>query len=154
LILSILLTKSFYEDYSNKMTFQAKSISKLIQKKGHRLTHTRLSILEHLEGNTSHPTAETIYQSLKPTNPSMSFATVYSTLDLLTDLGVITRLNIQKRGTNYDPNTTPHFHFYCRHCASIYDIPMERKVLNELPSDGHTIEEFQGNLVGLCKHCS
>ncbi|MBI5598388.1 MAG: transcriptional repressor, partial [Deltaproteobacteria bacterium] len=49
------------------------------REKGLKLTPQRLAILEYLEGNTSHPTAEDIYRAIKRKHPTVSFATVYNT---------------------------------------------------------------------------
>ena len=81
---------------------------------GLKLTPQRLAILEYLEGNKNHPSAEDIYKALKPRFPSMSFATVYNTLEILVKKGVIKELNIESSRKRFDPFTHPHHHFFCK----------------------------------------
>src|SRR3970040_1018742 len=67
-------------------------MKELIQKykdKGFKLTPQRLAILKFMEGNTSHPAAEDIYRHIKKEYPTVSFATVYNTLEALRDKGEI-----------------------------------------------------------------
>ena len=62
--------------------------------KGLRLTPQRIAILKYLDGNTSHPTADNIYRDLKQTNPTLSFATVYNTMQTLREHGEVMEITI------------------------------------------------------------
>jgi len=89
---------------------------------GFKLTPQRLAILKSLEGDTTHPSADEIYGRVKEAYPTMSFATVYNTLDALRQRGHVAELFIDPRRRRYDPNTKPHHHFMCVVCGKIMDI--------------------------------
>jgi Fur family peroxide stress response transcriptional regulator len=117
-------------------------------------TPQRLAILEYLEGNTSHPSAEDIYRVVSKKHQSMSFATVYNTLNTLTQAGSLRELTIDPERKRYDPDTSRHHHCICVLCGAIVDIPGEIGV--ELPKE--MAEQFTvlGNHVefyGYCPAC-
>lgn len=101
-------------------------LGKLKQKgavKGFKRTPQRLSILEHLDGNTSHPSAEDIYRIVGKKNPTLSFATVYNTLNTLVEAGALRELTIDPSRKRYDPDTSSHHHLICLDCRKVVDIP-------------------------------
>jgi Fur family transcriptional regulator, peroxide stress response regulator len=101
-------------------------LKKLQQKgaiKGFKRTPQRLAIMEHLEGNKSHPSAEDIYRVVAKKNPSMSFATVYNTLNTLVQAGAVRELTIDPDRKRYDPDTSGHHHLICLDCRKVVDIP-------------------------------
>ena len=89
---------------------------------GLRATPQRLAILRLLEGNTAHPSAEELYNSIKPDFPSLSLTTVYNTLESLTDAGVIQEISIDSERRRFDPNPKPHNHFFCNKCRKVFDL--------------------------------
>ncbi|NPA39220.1 MAG: transcriptional repressor [Thermodesulfobacteria bacterium] len=123
------------------------------KKLGLKLTPQRLAILEFLEGNTSHPSAEDIYRALKKNFPSISFATVYNTLELLVRKGFIKELNIESSRKRFDPLTHPHHHFFCKRCRKIVDV--NQKIDIPIPEElkDYDVEEFQVVFYGLCPDC-
>ena len=100
---------------------------------GFKRTPQRLSILEHLDGNTSHPSADDIYRAVAKKNPSMSFATVYNTLNTLVQTGAVRELTIDPDRKRYDPDTSVHHHLICLDCRKVVDIPGDIPV--EVPRD-------------------
>ena len=84
------------------------------REKGFRLTPQRMAILDFLEGNTKHPTAHDIFREVKKTNPTVSFATVYNTVQSLGEIGELKELTIDPVRKHYDPDTRPHHHAICR----------------------------------------
>src|SRR3972149_9282920 len=86
------------------------------RKEGFKLTPQRLAILKFLEGNTSHPSAMDIYSEVKDAYPTLSFATVYNTLQALRNKGEILEITINPQKTHYDPNSKPHHHIICIKC--------------------------------------
>jgi Fur family peroxide stress response transcriptional regulator len=89
---------------------------------GLKLTPQRLAILDYLEGNKEHPSAEDIYRAVSKRFPTMSFATVYNTLEALRKKGNVLELTIDAGKKRFDPNTTPHHHLICIKCKRIVDI--------------------------------
>ena len=68
---------------------------------GFKLTPQRLAILDYLDGNTNHPSAEEIFGAVKTKFPTMSFATVYNTLEALRDRGKVLELTIDPSRKRY-----------------------------------------------------
>ncbi|MBI5682413.1 MAG: transcriptional repressor [Deltaproteobacteria bacterium] len=134
-------------------------MKELIQKyrgKGLKLTPQRLAILKFLEGNTNHPTAEDIFRQIKKTYPTVSFATVYNTLEILKKKGEILEITIDWDRRHYDPNTTMHHHIICVKCKTIGDVFEDYSEALLLPK--YIVDEFKpvGNHIGfygVCKKC-
>jgi Fur family peroxide stress response transcriptional regulator len=121
---------------------------------GLKITPQRIAILEILKDNTSHPSAEDIYNRLKPNFPSLSLATVYNTLESLTRAGAIQEVIIDSKKRHYDPDTSIHSHFLCRRCSSIFDLEIKIK-LPETPFevDDFLLESISTHLYGTCPQC-
>jgi Fur family peroxide stress response transcriptional regulator len=121
---------------------------------GLKATPQRLAILEFLDGNTSHPTAEAVYQALKPCYPSLSLATVYNTLEALQKAGKVVELTINPSRRHFDPDTGFHHHFFCRSCQGITDLEGDPAFLPraEIPA-GFKLEEVIIHYYGLCPGC-
>lgn len=120
---------------------------------GLKLTPQRLAILEYLEQTREHPSAEEIYNALKDRFPSMSFATIYNTLEVLTKKGLVKELPLDSSKKRFDPFTHPHHHFVCKGCGKIVDVEKHFEIA--IPEDikDKEIEEFQVVFIGLCKDC-
>ncbi len=124
--------------------------------KGLKLTPQRLAILEYLDGNTSHPTAEDIYRAVKKKYPTISFATVYNTLQALLRIGEIMELTIDPERRHFDPNTTPHHHVICTECGRIGDVFVDYSDKLRLPeniTEEFTITSIHIDFYGVCRHC-
>jgi Fur family peroxide stress response transcriptional regulator len=97
-----------------------------LKRAGLKLTPQRIAIVRLFAGDASHPTAQDLYERLRPSFPSMSFATVYNTLDTLARTGLAGTVRLPgKRGdaARFDPNTAPHHHAVCDSCGEVLDIP-------------------------------
>ncbi len=124
------------------------------RKIGLKLTPQRLAILEYLEGNTKHPSAEEIYKEVSARFPTMSFATVYNTLEALRKRGSVLELTIDPGKKRFDPNTEPHHHLICTKCRRIEDV--HRRYDLSVPSASRNGFEITGNHIefyGICPAC-
>lgn len=130
--------------------------TKYDQKKGagtrFKRTPQRLAILDYLEGNTSHPSAEDIYRAVSKTYQSMSFATVYNTLNTLAKAGALRELTIDPERKRYDPNTSRHHHLICALCGKIVDIP--EGIAVDLPADLKRDFILLGSHIEFYGHCA
>jgi len=124
-----------------------------LKRKGVVITIQRLAVLEFLESNTHHPTVEEIYRNLKKKYPTLSQATIYTSLQVLRKAGEIQELSILKEKTCFDPNPKPHHHFYCQECKKIFDIEISCPVAEKGWIDGHKVKEVQAYFYGICGHC-
>lgn len=120
-----------------------------------RFTPQRLAIIKYLEGNTSHPSVEDIYSEIKRDFPSLSMATVYNTLQVLCNLGIVQEINIEAGKMHFDPNPEPHCHFYCLTCKKVYDFEADIQQW-EVPCfmDNFWVEKYYVNFVGTCNNCA
>lgn len=123
---------------------------------GKRYSRQRELIFQRLMDTDEHPTAEMIYNWLKPDNPTLSLGTVYRNLNLLADEGVITRMPFPVE--RYDANTEPHPHFRCRACGGVYDLEgIEYDGgLDEAAAlcSGHLVDRHDLVFSGTCVHCT
>ena len=122
--------------------------------KGKRYSRQRELIYEAMMGTTEHPTAEMIYQWLKPENPNLSLGTVYRNLNLMADEGRITRMAFPVE--RYDANTKSHPHFQCDRCGGVYDMDLPyRADLDEeaLAHSEHQVTRHDLLFHGICAQC-
>ncbi len=120
---------------------------------GIKLTPQRLAILEFLEGNKDHPSAEDIYKALKDRFPSMSFATVYNTLEVLISKGLVKEIGIDSSKRRFDPDVSPHHHFICKKCGKIIDVKCEYDIYLPKELNECEVEDYQLVFYGYCKDC-
>lgn len=97
--------------------------------RGFKATHQRLEILRVLTANPVHPDAETIYRIVRKRMPSISLDTVYRTLRMLAENGLIARVGVFQERARFDDNIHPHPHLVCTRCGQIADWPCESTAL-------------------------
>lgn len=116
-------------------------------------SYQRLKIYEYLVNSRCHPTVEMIYNKLIKEIPTLSKTTIYNTLNLFQERGIILGLTIEENEVRYESSLSPHAHFKCKCCACIYDIPLNHPHLKEEYVDGHKIIERHLYLRGTCRNC-
>ncbi len=122
--------------------------------KGFKRTSQRLAILDYLEGNTLHPSAEDVYRAVTKKYCSLSFATVYNTLNTLAQSGAVRELTLDPERKRYDPNTEPHHHLICVTCKKVIDVfedvtvGMPKRIEKEFSIFGNHVEFY-----GRCSFC-
>src|SRR5882757_5421290 len=85
---------------------QAQQVERMlagVRAAGLKLTPQRMAIVRELAGDESHPTAQEIFERLRPSLPTMSFATVYNTLDALRSAGLCAALALSPGSGRFDP---------------------------------------------------
>src|SRR5262245_55173095 len=90
---------------------------------GLKLTPQRMAIVRELCADPTHPTAQELYERLRPALPTMSFATVYNTLDALASAGLCAALSLAPGPARFDPNMGDHHHAVCDRCGQVRDVP-------------------------------
>jgi Fur family peroxide stress response transcriptional regulator len=122
---------------------------------GLTLTPQRIAILDFLEGNLSHPSAEDVYRAVRRKFPTMSFATVYNTLETLKGRGMVQELTGDPGKKRFDPNPRPHHHLICTRCRRIEDVHVEfRLPVAERDRAGFTITGNHIEFYGTCPACT
>ena len=103
-----------------------------------RVTPQRLAIAEAVLNSTDHPTVQQIYERVRNNFPSMTLATIYSTLGVLERSGLIQELPFE-RMSRYEPNMEPHVNLVCISCENVMDadsgqeavVRLKNRILNE-----------------------
>lgn len=120
------------------------------------VTPQRLAVLSNLESRRDHPTAEQIYSEVRQEMPAISFNTVYKTLEVLCQKGLIIKVNPLHEVARYDIETQHHAHLICRNCHFIVDLPDEAIPPPSLPEEarnGFRVERQSLIFWGLCPQC-
>ena len=128
----------------------------LFRKNGYKVTTQRLAIYNFLISREDHPSAYQIYQTLKNDYPTISLGTVYKTLDLLEELGLVQKLGFTEDRVRYDPDMELHINMVCSKCGTIYDYKAEnvKQMWNIIISDiGVTPKGQRIDLYFECKNC-
>jgi len=123
---------------------------------GVRVTHQRLEIYREVLGSRAHPDAETVFRGVRRRLPTVSLDTVYRTLWLLTDLGLITTLGLPRERFRFDGNMRPHHHFACTRCGLTGDFhseELDRLAVAEAVSEFGMADRTQVEVRGLCRKC-
>jgi Fur family peroxide stress response transcriptional regulator len=92
------------------------------RREGVKATHQRVEILRELAGTREHPDAETIYVGVRRRIPTISLDTVYRTLRMLEEKGVIARVGSITDRARFDANNEQHHHFVCTECGLVRDL--------------------------------
>ncbi|NLW06476.1 MAG: transcriptional repressor [Clostridia bacterium] len=128
-----------------------------LQKSDYRLTPQRKAVIKALmELDDEHPNAETIFNRARRYCPTIGIATVYRTLDVLIETGVIKKLPFPSRRGHYEIQKSPHIHFICQKCSQTYELDDEEKsftVYQELEKKGYKVRNVSINVFGLCPDC-
>ena len=121
-----------------------------------RHSDTRDRILEYLRSTKAHPSAETIYNALKPTMPTLSLKTVYTNLNFFEEHGQAIRVANVNGVERYDANCEDHVHFVCDECGAVIDImDADIKKAKKACQVGQAkIKSIQIVLHGTCESCS
>lgn len=126
---------------------------------GLKLTPQRIAIVRELADDGSHPTAQELFERLQRDMPTMSFATVYNTLDALAGAGLCVARSLSPGATRFDPNGVPHHHAVCDRCGRVADVPVEparTRPKSPPPAvpDGfevHAVEQIYRGVCGSCR---
>ncbi len=131
-------------------------ITSLLREKGFKVTPQRLAIYNMLSSTKSHPNAEMIFNELQPMYPTMSLATVYKTMEILKEIGLVQMLNASEDSFRYDADTSNHPHVRCMECGRIDDvdnIDSEEFVNQVAQGTKYQLTGQQFYFYGICPEC-
>jgi Fe2+ or Zn2+ uptake regulation protein len=128
-----------------------------LRQRGYRLTPQREMILDVICEDDGHMTAEEIYQRVRARNPAVNLATVYRTLDLLHELGMVTSANLGGAAEFELAHDESHHHLVCQACG--HTLSFDHQVLAPLQSELQRRYGFQADIehliiFGLCAGCA
>lgn len=93
-----------------------------LRARGQRVTSQRLVINRMLRSRDQHVTAEEVLGAVTQTLPGTSLPTVYATLELFEQLGIVRRVNAGGGAVLFDSRTVEHHHLICRSCGAVQDV--------------------------------
>ena len=138
------------------MTTQ-EELSVRLKSLGIRVTPQRLAITEVVLNSGDHPSAKEIFERVKAFFPYVTLATVYSTLYVLAQQGVVSALAFQ-RLCRYDPNLSPHANLVCLVCGTVVDADAGHNLVDELKSmidqTGFEVSSQRVDFYGRCSACA
>lgn len=117
------------------------------------LSHQRLKVLEYLTLNQCHPTVDQIFTDLQKEIPTLSKTTVYNTLRILTDTGLVRVITIEDNETRYDIEIENHGHFKCESCGVIYNFSIDIDSLKSKDLNNFKINDKNVYFKGVCPRC-
>lgn len=121
-----------------------------------RYSKKREAILETIRSTDTHPSADWVYQTLRPVYPDLSLGTVYRNLSKFKKEGLIVSVGTVNGQERFDATVTPHTHFICQSCGAVLDFP-ELKLGKELDQAarqyGMEIDHHELIFYGTCSHC-
>ncbi|HFQ79833.1 MAG TPA: transcriptional repressor [Desulfobacterales bacterium] len=121
-----------------------------------RMTRQRKVILERLRSVTSHPTADEMYEMVRQDLPKISLGTVYRNLELMSEEGVVLKIDVGGSKKRFDGNTSTHYHLRCLNCGRVDDLHMEpvKGVEAEAAAlSGYQVMTHSLEVRGLCPAC-
>lgn len=124
---------------------------------GVKLTHQRLEIFREVAASLEHPDAEAILRVVKPRMPTVSLDTVYRTLWLLTDLGLVNTLGPRRQSVRFDANLSDHHHYVCERCGLVRDFQSAELDEIQVPAAAKAfgaVLRAQVELRGVCDACA
>ncbi len=130
--------------------------------KGYKLTEQRQAVLDVIiKSKGSHLSSEEIFKLIKQTHPEVGLATIYRTLPLLEEMGLISKIYLDDDCMRYeycDPGKAPHHHLICLQCGSLSEEQAD-DLLGDLYKETYSKSSFRVTnhsvkLYGYCKNCS
>lgn len=143
-------------EHNERRTLRLDQLSTAVREAGVKLTHQRLEIFRELARTGDHPAAETIFRAVRRRMPTVSLDTVYRTLWMLRDLGLVTTLGPSRDGVRFDVNLDRHHHYVCVRCGLVRDFTSEDLNALRIPDSVNelgSILDAQVEIRGLCASC-
>jgi Fe2+ or Zn2+ uptake regulation protein len=131
-------------------------LTTIFRERGLKITPQRQAIFRALHGSAVHPTAEAVYDTVRPEMPNISLRTVYQTLHDLADMGEIYAIDLGTGSIRFDPNTGRHHHLVCEGCGRVHDVEVDLPGVAVPDADefGFTVSATEVIFRGRCRDCA
>jgi len=132
------------------------SIIENLRKKGYKATTQRIAICRFVLQSRDHPSAQRIYDEVKKVHPTVSLATVYKTLQILKEHGLVQELDLPESQARFDSYAEPHINLVCLQCGNIQDFDdnAAREIVERLAAKAEFTRTGQRlDIYGICKTC-
>ena len=134
-----------------------RELTELLRRRGQRVTPQRLVLHRVLRERDTHVTAEEALHAVGDRLPNVSLPTIYATLELFEDLGLVRRVAMEGGPSLFDSRTEEHNHVACRRCGRVEDIEGgvdDARVRRAARAAGYEPERTDVVVVGLCSDCA
>ena len=140
------------------MITSGKTLAQAVRSRGWKLTRQRELILEILENSRGHLDAEMVFSKAKEQDRRIGFATVYRTLALLKQLGLVEEHSLGEDHGHFEAadKAKPHFHFTCIKCGKIveFESPQVLRLAKSMCEEkGFRVVEVHLHFSGYCRQC-
>ncbi len=139
------------------MINQEATLRESIRSSGLRMTRQRQLVLDVIAESQEHLDAEAIHALVKARGQRVGIATVYRTLALLKDIGLVQEHRLGEEHGHFEPaQETPHYHFNCLKCRRVieFESPAVAEVVQSLiEREGIRVVEAHLSLSGYCAEC-
>jgi Fe2+ or Zn2+ uptake regulation protein len=128
-----------------------------LRRRGLRVTSQRIVIHRALCSEAQHLTAEQLLDKVSDQLPGVSLPTVYATLELLEDLGLVRRVATGNGAFLFDSRVEPHAHTVCRRCGATADLDggaLSEQVFTRAQQTGFVPDHTELVVWGLCSRCA
>jgi Fur family peroxide stress response transcriptional regulator len=124
-----------------------------------RYSRKREAILDAIRSTDTHPSADWVYQTLRPRYPDLSLGTVYRNLTKFKEEGLIVSVGTVNGQERFDATVSPHTHLICRDCGKVMDLPQVRadqalQLDTVAQLHGVEIDRCELILYGKCSQCA
>jgi Fur family iron response transcriptional regulator len=131
---------------------QVKDTATVLRENGIQPSAQRVAVAEYVLHTIEHPSADLVWKRVRERFPWISRATVYNTLHLFVEKGLLQRLNLSEDSIVFDPVTETHHHFIDEKTGVIYDVPWDRVQVSDFESlPDFEVREYQVVLRGTMK---
>jgi Fe2+ or Zn2+ uptake regulation protein len=121
----------------------------LLSRHGIQPSAQRVAVADYVLFTDEHPSADRVFGKVKKALPMLSRATVYNTLNVLVEKGLLRELVLAEGKIVFDPKLDRHHHFVDGSTGRIYDVPWEAlEVKRHSPLDDYEVDEYQVVLRG------
>lgn len=121
-----------------------------------RMSRQRRLVLDALRSTTAHPTAEEVYHMVRRDMPSIGLATVYRNLEVLSERGLIRRIDPVTETRRYDGDLSGHYHVRCLRCGRLDDLLMPKAASLQQAAQDRTDYQLENHTLvfnGVCPDC-
>jgi Fur family ferric uptake transcriptional regulator len=149
-----LLKNIFSKEFSMKLA--QNEMAQALRQAGYRLTQPRMAVLQVLEESDEGLSPEEVYRQGRTICASLGLVTVYRTLELLIELGLVRRVHSEQNCHGYASAGTNRHHLICQGCHRVVEFPCEgldSLIESVRQQTGYTISEHLLELSGLCQDC-
>lgn len=138
-------------------SLQPGQVTALLRERGNRITPQRRAILNIIQKQGGHLSADEIYHLARREVPRLSLSTVYRTLELLKDLDVVSELHLAGDYYRYEAQSGEHQHLVCLNCGKVVEFQCTHSTkIHQRLADQHgfKITSSRVELFGYCEECS